>query len=78
MVRHWQTHRGEAHARHSQLINDLLFSHTATALKMMLLFRGGPQVVVVNAPWYLRLRQRRRRWRLRRGHVPLAARTAET
>lgn len=57
----------------------LLFSHTATALKMMLLFRGGPQVVVVNAPWYLRLRHpRRHRWRLRRGAVPLAARTAET
>jgi amino acid transporter len=56
----------------------LLFSHTATALKMMLLFRGGPQVVVIDAPWYLRLRHRRRRWRLRRGQVPLAARTAET
>jgi amino acid transporter len=55
----------------------LLFSHTATALKMMLLFRGGPQVVVVNAPWYLRLRHRRQRWRLRRGKVPLAVRTAE-
>lgn len=54
----------------------LLFSHTATALKMMLLFRGGPQVVVVNAPWYLHLRARRR-WSLRRGRVPLAARTAE-
>ncbi|WP_242392503.1 APC family permease [Anaeromyxobacter oryzisoli] len=57
----------------------LLFSHTATALKMMLLFRGGPQVVVVNAPWYLEPRSRRRRWRrwLRRGVVPLAIRTAE-
>jgi hypothetical protein len=56
----------------------LLFSHTATALKMMLLFRGGPQVVVVNAPWYLRLpHRRRRRWPFRRGHLPLAARTAE-
>ena len=56
----------------------LLFSHTATALKFMLLFRGGPQVVVVNAPWYLRLRRRPRRWRLRRGAVPLATRTAES
>ena len=58
----------------------LLFSHTATALKMMLLFRGGPQVVVVNAPWYLRLRPRARGWRRwRHGRdVPLAARTAET
>jgi amino acid transporter len=56
----------------------LLFGHTATALKMMLLFRGGPQVVVVNAPWYLRLQHRPRRWRLRRGRIPLAARTAES
>jgi hypothetical protein len=55
----------------------LLFSHTATALKMMLLFRGGPQVVIVNAPWYLEPRSRRRRWRRRRGIVPLAIRTAE-
>lgn len=36
----------------------LLHSHTATLLKMMLLFRGGPQVVVINAPWYLRERRR--------------------
>lgn len=57
----------------------LLFSHTATALKMMLLFRGGPQVVVVNAPWYLRLGRHRRRWWRRSGAAaPLAARTAET
>ena len=54
----------------------LLFSHTATALKMMLLFRGGPQVVVMNAPWYLRPARRRLRLR-RRGPVPLANRTAE-
>lgn len=43
------------------LLLPLLFSHTATALKMMLLFRGGPQIVVVNAPWYLRLGHRLRR-----------------
>lgn len=36
----------------------LLHSHTATLLKMMLLFRGGPQVVVINAPWYLKERRR--------------------
>ncbi|OJH38033.1 APC family permease [Cystobacter ferrugineus] len=36
----------------------LLHSHTATLLKMMLLFRGGPRVVVINAPWYLRERRR--------------------
>jgi hypothetical protein len=56
----------------------LLFSHTATALRLMLRFRGGPQVVVVDAPWHLR---ERRRFRLRRrsrdAAVPLAARTAE-
>jgi amino acid transporter len=56
----------------------LLFSHTATALKMMLLFRGGPQVVVVNAPWYLPLRHRRDRSSRGRRRPPLAARTAET
>ncbi|BDG03170.1 APC family permease [Anaeromyxobacter oryzae] len=55
----------------------LLFSHTATLLKMMLLFRGGPQVVVVNAPWYLDAPRRRRARRGRRGVVPLAAHTAE-
>ncbi len=38
----------------------ILPSHTATLLKMMLLFRGGPRVVVINAPWYL---GERRRWR---------------
>ncbi|QDE81514.1 APC family permease [Myxococcus xanthus] len=32
----------------------ILPSHTATLLKMMLLVRGGPRVVVINAPWYLR------------------------
>src|SRR6266508_6040429 len=37
----------------------LLHSHTATALKLQLLFRGGPQVVVVDAPWYLRERPAR-------------------
>jgi amino acid transporter len=36
----------------------LLHSHTATVLKMMLLFRGGPRVVVISAPWYLRERRR--------------------
>jgi amino acid transporter len=54
----------------------LLFSHTATVLKMRLLFRGGPQVVVVNAPWYLPRRPRRGRHGAP-GALPLAARTAE-
>lgn len=56
----------------------LLFSHTATLLRMMLRFRGGPQVVVVDAPWYLRKRRRARRWRARRGGaLSPATRTAE-
>jgi hypothetical protein len=31
----------------------LLHNHTASVLKTLLLFRGGPQIVVVNTPWYL-------------------------
>jgi hypothetical protein len=31
----------------------LLHSHRATLLKGMLLFRGGPRVVVINTPWHL-------------------------
>lgn len=31
----------------------LLHSHTATEIRLMLMFRGGPQVVLVNVPWYL-------------------------
>ncbi|GEL74351.1 APC family permease [Myxococcus virescens] len=41
-------------------------SHTATLLKMMLLVRGGPHIVVINTPWYLREPSSRKR-RLRRG-----------
>jgi hypothetical protein len=40
----------------SRWYHYLLFSHTATALRLMLLFRGGPQVVVVDAPWHLEKR----------------------
>lgn len=32
----------------------LLHSHRATLLKGLLLLRGGPQVVIINAPWHLR------------------------
>jgi amino acid transporter len=32
----------------------LLHSHRQTFLKGLLLLRGGPRIVVVNAPWYLR------------------------
>jgi hypothetical protein len=31
-----------------------LHNHTASILKALLLFRGGPQIVVVSTPWYLR------------------------
>jgi amino acid transporter len=30
-----------------------LHSHTASLLKALLLYRGGPQIVIVSAPWYL-------------------------
>ncbi len=53
----------------------LLFSHTATLLRLMFRFRGGPQVVVVDAPWHL---QRPRLIRRSRSDaVPLARLTAE-
>jgi hypothetical protein len=37
-----------------------LFRHRATLLKGLLLLRGGPQVVIISAPWYVRdaLKQR--------------------
>ncbi|HEY0549191.1 MAG TPA: APC family permease [Verrucomicrobiae bacterium] len=31
-----------------------LFRHRATLLKGLLLLRGGPQVVIISAPWYVR------------------------
>ena len=31
-----------------------LHTHSASLLKALLLFRGGPQIVIVSAPWYLR------------------------
>jgi hypothetical protein len=31
-----------------------LVSHRATLLKGLLLMKGGPQIVIINAPWYLR------------------------
>jgi hypothetical protein len=33
--------------------HHFLHSHTASMMKAMLLFRGGPQTVIVNLPWYL-------------------------
>ncbi|WP_242346791.1 APC family permease [Anaeromyxobacter terrae] len=57
----------------------LFFSHTATALKRMLLSRGGPQVVVIDAPWHLAGHRRvsPRRRAQAEARVPLAVRTAE-
>ena len=31
-----------------------LVSHRTTLLKRLLLLKGGPQIVIINAPWYLR------------------------
>jgi len=35
----------------------LLHSHRATLLKELLLYRGGPQVVIIDTPWHLRDRE---------------------
>jgi hypothetical protein len=32
----------------------VLHNHRSTLLKGLLLLRGGPRVVVINAPWYLK------------------------
>ncbi|WP_243371657.1 APC family permease [Geotalea sp. SG265] len=37
---------------------NFLFRHRATLLKELILLRGGPQVLVINAPWYLGRRDR--------------------
>ncbi len=55
---------------HARWYHAFLHSHTSTLLKALLVQRGGPQVLVVSAPWYAdraaRERARRRR-RARRG-----------
>jgi hypothetical protein len=33
--------------------HHLLHNHTASVLRTLLIFRGGPQIVVISAPWYL-------------------------
>jgi amino acid transporter len=44
--------------------------HEATVLRELLLFRGGPQVVIVTIPWYMRAwRPERRRLTRRRLHL---------
>jgi hypothetical protein len=55
----------------------LLHNHTASVLKAMLLFRGGPQIVVINTPWYLRdwLPERRRLLRRRPAALPAVRRS---
>lgn len=46
---------------------ELFHSHTASLMKALLLFRGGPQTVVVSTPWYVGEwqpeRSLARRWR---------------
>ncbi|MFL5305130.1 MAG: APC family permease [Polyangia bacterium] len=37
---------------HARWYHALLHSHTSTLLKALLVQRGGPQVLVVSAPWY--------------------------
>jgi hypothetical protein len=39
----------------------LLHSHTATLLKALLLLRGGPQIAIINTPWYVDRDARRSR-----------------
>jgi amino acid transporter len=33
--------------------HHLLHNHSASVLRTLLIFRGGPQIVVISAPWYL-------------------------
>ncbi len=49
----------------------LLHNHTASVLKALLLFRGGPQVVIVSTPWHLSdwIPERRRLERLRKSSM---------
>jgi amino acid transporter len=37
---------------------NFLFQHRATLLKELLLLYGGPQIVIVNAPWYIEMGKR--------------------
>lgn len=55
----------------------LLHNHTASVLKALLLFRGGPQIVIISIPWYLeewmpeqRLLRRRAKRRMARVSPP--------
>lgn len=47
--------------------HHLLHDHTASLLKALLLYRGGPQTVIVSVPFYLRAWRPERRWLTRRG-----------
>jgi amino acid transporter len=54
-----------------------LESQTAWAIKALLLYRGEPQIVIVDSPWYLRnWRPERRRLRFMRSHVSRRSRRA--
>jgi amino acid transporter len=52
-----------------------LHSHTATLLKALLLFRGGPQVVVINTPWYVAVGRASQPSGIARRHVEPLGRT---
>jgi amino acid transporter len=59
----------------------LLHNQTASLLKTLLLFRGGPQIVLVSMPWYLQdwLPERRRLLSMRRRNgasLPTSSRNA--
>ena len=47
-----------------------LHSYTAARLRRALLHKGGPQVVVLSAPWHLRETRRERRLARRRRTAP--------
>jgi len=47
--------------------HHLLHDHTASLLKALLLYRGGPQTVIVSVPFYLRAWRPERRWLRPRG-----------
>jgi amino acid transporter len=55
----------------SRFYHRLLHNQAATVIRALLLFRGGPQIVIITTPWYLRdwVPERQRLFRLRRRAV---------
>jgi amino acid transporter len=51
-----------------------LHNHTASVIKALLLYRGGPQIVVVSTPWYLRDWMPEQRRMLRAAGAPVKRR----